>query len=58
MNSYFDGFISQFSNESHKNPQGKRKMQAYLLIKPEMQYEFNNALLEGGVFAKKNHREI
>jgi lipid A 3-O-deacylase len=53
MTPYFNGFISQVSGSSCNENRKKNKIQAYIIIKPEIQLVFNNALLEGGLFAKK-----
>ncbi len=44
---YFKGFLSQYTSPAHK---GKKPWQAYLLVRPEMQYFFTNAVLQGGSF--------
>jgi len=49
MNPYFQGYIRQYSGRSTGNGRGK-KWQAYLILKPEAQIIFSNALLEGGMF--------
>ena len=53
MNPYFNGYINQFSGTLCSSNKMKNKIQAYIVIKPEIQLVFNNALLEGGLFAKK-----
>ncbi len=53
MNPYFKGYINQFSGVLSNSNRKKSKIQAYIVIKPEIQLVLNNALLEGGLFAKK-----
>jgi lipid A 3-O-deacylase len=50
MNSYFNGFLSQYSSPGHD---GKHKRwQLYGFIKPELQYFATYALLQGGIYTK------
>lgn len=49
MNPYFQGYIRQYSGGASTGRR-RKKWQAYLIIKPEAQIIFTNALLEGGVF--------
>jgi hypothetical protein len=49
MNPYFQGYIRQYSGSSTENGR-RKKWQAYLILKPEAQIIFTNALLEGGMF--------
>ena len=49
MNPYFQGYISQYSGGRTENRR-RKKWQAYLILKPEAQIIFTDALLEGGVF--------
>lgn len=56
MNPYFNGYIGQYSGGVQKGAKKRRnKMQAYFIIKPEAQFIFTNALLEGGLFANNNY---
>jgi lipid A 3-O-deacylase len=49
MNSYFRGFFSQFMSAG-RNARQKKKWQAYLVLKPEGQLIFTEAVLQGGLF--------
>ena len=53
MTPYFNGYISQFSGPLAHTSRKKNSVQAYIIIKPEMQLVFSNALLKGGLFAQK-----
>jgi hypothetical protein len=53
MNPYFSGYINQFSGPRLHVNKKRNKLQAYIVIKPELQLVFSNALVEGGLFAKK-----
>lgn len=53
MHPYFDGYIGQFSNSARFNNTRKNRLQAYVIVKPSVQLVFNNASLEGGLFAKR-----
>jgi len=48
MNSYFDGFFSQYTAGSDEA--GHKRWQLYFFAKPQLQYLLSNALLEGGIF--------
>jgi lipid A 3-O-deacylase len=51
MNPYFQGYLSQYSGSRSYSMSGHpRKWQAYLVLKPEGQLFFTNALLQGGLF--------
>ena len=52
MNGYFNGYFSQFSGTRKKRASNNNKIQAYFIVKPEMQFVLDNSLIEGGVFAK------
>jgi hypothetical protein len=43
---YFNGFLSQYTSGA----KGRKKWQAYVFAKPEMQLFLSNALLQGGMF--------
>ncbi len=45
---YFNGFLGQYTSSGREN--GRKRWQAYLFAKPEMQLCFTNALLQGGLF--------
>jgi len=47
MNSYFDGFIAQFSSNKTDD-----KWQAYLTVVPSVEYSARNAYLVGGLFQR------
>lgn len=53
MNPYFNGYISQLSGTLHDSAKRKNKLQAYIIIKPEVQLIFNNASIEKSLFPKK-----
>jgi len=53
MDPYFNGYMRYADHTARKS---KRKMQAYLVIKPEAQLIFYNALLEGGLFSTNQDR--
>ena len=53
MNPYFDGYISQYAYTNKRTPgQHHKKLQAYLIMKPQGEYVVSNSLLQGGLFAK------
>jgi lipid A 3-O-deacylase len=52
MHPYFNGYISQFSGPISNSNRNRRKIQVYVIIKPEIELVFNNALLDGGLFGK------
>ena len=45
---YFNGFLGQFTSPGREK--GRKRWQAYLFAKPEMQLFITNALLQGGLF--------
>ena len=51
MTPYFNGFFSQYtSSRKHTGSQRRNGLQAYLVIKPEGQLYFTEAIMQGGVF--------
>ncbi|QNA45879.1 lipid A deacylase LpxR family protein [Lacibacter sediminis] len=58
MNSYFSGYISQFSGSLFNKNQKGNKIQAYVVVKPELQFVFSNALLEDCFFGKTTTRQV
>src|SRR5690606_9075670 len=48
MTPYFDGFVNRFT--------GRRKLQAYFIIKPQLSLVFHNTLLEGSLFRRDYSR--
>jgi len=50
MNPYFQGYMSQYSSDRSHTTGKRRKIQAYLIFKPEAQLIFSNALVEGALF--------
>jgi len=48
MASYFNGIIGQYASETKGSI--KRKIRAYLFLKPGIEYVFRNSLLQGGMF--------
>ncbi len=50
MNPYFNGFMSQYSNDKKYS-----KWQLYGVIRPHADLIFTNALLEGGLFSSKSY---
>lgn len=59
MSPYFKGFFSQYATTRSRaaGSRNRSKMQAYLVIKPEAQLMFTNALLEGGLFSPHPPRD-
>ncbi len=53
MTPYFDGYIGQVSGKPQSGSQKKNKLQAYLIIRPDIQFVLNNALVSGGAFATR-----
>jgi len=51
MSPYFNGFMNQYITPQSKCCRRRNKIQAYLMIRPEIQLVYNNTLLEGGLFA-------
>jgi hypothetical protein len=53
MNPYYNGLLSQYGTDRSVKPRQNRgrRVQAYIVIKPELQTVFTNALLEGGIFS-------
>ncbi|HEX9511824.1 MAG TPA: lipid A deacylase LpxR family protein [Puia sp.] len=47
MTPYFKGYISQYTRT--------KKVQFYFIIKPQLEWVFNNAVLEGSAFQKRIH---
>ena len=45
---YFNGFLGQYTSSGREK--GKKRWQAYLFAKPEMQLFLTNALIQGGLF--------
>jgi len=49
MAPYFKGFISQYAQSK------RHKVQFYVVVKPQLEWVFNNSLLEGGVLPDRTH---
>ena len=48
---YFNGFFSQYTGPGRQTGSAhKRKIQAYFILKPQVQLVVSNALLQGGLF--------
>jgi hypothetical protein len=50
MNPYFGGPFSQYTTSRRAG--GRKRWQVWFFAKPELQYFFSNALLEGGMFTR------
>ena len=58
MTPYFEGYLSQYTNAKSSNTAKHRKgIQAYFIIKPEAEFIFTNALLEGGMFSNNSYED-
>jgi len=55
MHPYFNGYLSQYGTAKQKGEHKGHRVQAYIIVKPEAQVTFTNALLEGGLFSDNTH---
>jgi lipid A 3-O-deacylase len=49
MQSYFDGFISQYNGGKHR--------QIYFVLRPAVEWMLSNALIEGGLFTRSKNND-
>jgi len=57
MHPYFNGYLSQYGTAKQRGVAKHRggRVQAYIIIKPEVQLVLSNSLLQGGIFATDTH---
>ena len=57
MHPYFNGYLSQYGTAKQHGVAKHRggRVQAYIIIKPEVQLALSNSLLQGGIFATNTH---
>lgn len=58
MNPYFDGFISRYSGSKRMGIEEKQRWQAFVIMKPRIDYQFHNSLISGGYFNKERREQI
>ncbi|MBY0480264.1 MAG: lipid A deacylase LpxR family protein [Chitinophagaceae bacterium] len=51
---YFNGFINRYSNSYIIN-EHNHKWQAYIIIKPRLEYQFHNSIISGGYFGNRKN---
>jgi len=56
MNPYFNGYLSQYGTAKQTTRHRGHRVQAYIVIKPEANIVFTDALLEGGLFSDNTNK--
>ncbi len=58
MNPYFNGYISRYSSPQETNREAGHQWQAFILLKPRVDYIHRNSLVNGGLFNGRRDKLI